>query len=86
MDTLSGIKMCSCAYIFFVRRKVRIYILYIIVQIKILKKICFVLNFYGPVPPVQPVPATLLDARIRFYTKNILRYKCTYVKKHAKKE
>ena len=39
----------------------------IIVQIKILKNnttvVCFVRNFYGPVPPVQLVPATPLDAR-----------------------
>jgi len=67
MDILSGIKMCTSAYIFFVRRKVRIYILLIIVQINILKKyICFLRNFYGPVPPVQLAQATPLDARSIF--------------------
>ena len=65
MDTLSGIKLYTCAYICFVRTKVRIDILGITVQIKIpKKKRRLVPKLYSPVIYIRTAPATPLDASI----------------------
>ena len=67
-----------CAYICFVRTKVRIYILGITVQIKIpKKKRRLVPKLYSPVLYIRTAPATPLDARA------LSRVQCTGLKQSS---